>query len=78
MYDGVIYNSTDNLRAAIQQPGFKRNPLNLDGDWTNMEDYSPGTAGREHPGPVMVLASPPRYGVDIRQKFVSWSKSALV
>jgi len=74
MYNGVMYKSAEELRTAIHQPDFERTPLNLDGDWTNMEDYTPGTSGREHPGPVMVLASPPRYGVDMEQRFVSWSR----
>lgn len=75
LYNGIMYKNVEELRAAMKEPGFERIPLNLDGDWTNLEDYSPGTIGREHPGPVMVLASPPRYGVDIQQKFVSWSRS---
>ncbi|MCJ1391556.1 hypothetical protein MMC18_004420 [Xylographa bjoerkii] len=71
-YNGVLYNSTDMFRAAWHNPDFEKVLPNLDGDWTDTEDYSHEPAGREKPPPVMIQPSGPRYDIDRNQKFVSW------
>ncbi|MCJ1433333.1 hypothetical protein MMC27_002693 [Xylographa pallens] len=60
------------FRAAWHSPGFEKVLPNIDGEWTDIEDYSRGPPGRETPPPVMVQPAGPRYDIDRNQKFVSW------
>ena len=76
VYNDVFYNSTEALRAAIKDPSFARSKPNLDGDWTDTEDYSKGTPERQMPPPVMIQPMGPRYHIDRKENYVSWSKSA--
>ena len=71
-YNGHFYNSVDDLRAAIKQPGFKRSPRNLDGDWTDPAAVGKGIAGQEQQAPVMIQPHGPRYKLDKQQKYISW------
>jgi len=72
MYDGITYDSTDILRKAIKAGEVKKISLNLDGNWTLIEDFGRGTKGRELPAPAMVQATTKRYGLDPKERFVSW------
>lgn len=74
MYNGIVYGSTEEFRTSLADPEFERVPFNLDGPWTVLEDFGPGVNGRELPPPVMVQTTPPRYGIDRKQNYVSWSK----
>ncbi|MCJ1381152.1 hypothetical protein MMC17_004261 [Xylographa soralifera] len=71
-YNGILYNSTAMFRAAWHSPGFEKLLPNIDGEWTDIEDYSHGLPGREKLPPVMVQPAGPRYDIDHNQKFVSW------
>lgn len=42
-YNKQVYNSIYEFREAIKSPDFKKSPLNLDGDWTETEDFEEGT-----------------------------------
>ena len=53
-------------------PGFKKTGLNVDGDWTIIEDFSKGPAGRDLSPPAMVQPGGSRFRIDEKQKFVSW------
>ena len=67
-----MYESADDLRAAMKLPDFQRTALNLDGNWTALEDFSEGIRDRKDPPPVMVQPSGARFKIDKKQKFVSW------
>lgn len=73
LYNGILYNSTEMFRAAWKSPGFERVPPNLDGHWTDVEDYDHRPPGRDKPPPVMIQPSGSRYDIDRKQRFVSWS-----
>ena len=72
-YNGILYNSTEMFRTAWHSAEFEKVLPNIDGDWTDVEDYSEGTPGRERPPPVMIQPSGSRYNIDRKQRFVSWS-----
>ena len=74
-YNGILYNSTEALRAAIRNPDFARPKPNLDGDWTDTEDYRQGTPERQMPPPAMVQPLGPRYHIDRKENYISWSRS---
>jgi primary-amine oxidase len=74
MYNSIFYESTKDLRAALQQPGFQRSPLNLDGDWTVIEDFGNEMRKRDLPAPAMVQPLQARYSLDRKENYVSWSK----
>lgn len=71
-YNGVLYDSIEDFRAAIAKPSFQSTPPNLDGNWTETEDFDSAPAGRELPPPIPVQPYGPRYKLDRKEKFVSW------
>ena len=71
-YNGIIYDSAEDLRAALKDPGFKRTTANVDGHWTDTEDFESHPAGRELPPPVSVQPYGPRYKLDRKEQYVSW------
>lgn len=71
-YNGVVYDSAQEFRAALDDPHFERTPANLDGPWTDTEDFESHPAGRELPPPVSVQPYGPRYKLDRKERFVSW------
>lgn len=71
-YAGNIYASADELRAAMRSPGFQKDMVNLDGEWTDTEDFGDGPSGRELPPPAMIQAQGNRYKLDKKEKFISW------
>lgn len=68
----MIYESALELRQALKSPNFQHIPLNLNGAWTDTEDFGEGPPGREQPPPTMMQPAGPRYKMDIDEKFVSW------
>ncbi|KAF2169274.1 hypothetical protein M409DRAFT_20500 [Zasmidium cellare ATCC 36951] len=71
-YNGVIYDDVEDFRAAIKHANFKKTPPNLDGSWTDTEDFDAKTEGRELPPPISVQPYGPRYKLDKNERFVSW------
>lgn len=71
-YNGVLYEDAVDFRSAMQQPNFARTPPNVDGSWTDTEDFESEPAGRELPPPVSVQPYGPRYKLDREQQFISW------
>ena len=74
LYNGHYYNSAQELRTAWERPDFEKLPKNLDGDWTQIEDFE-GISERDDPPPIMIQPYSPRYELDKEEKFVSWSTS---
>ncbi|KAK7737303.1 hypothetical protein SLS53_006606 [Cytospora paraplurivora] len=71
-YNGVLYQDADELRRAMERPGFLRTPPNTDGSWTDTEDFDARPHGRGLPPPVSVQPLGPRYRLDRAERFVSW------
>lgn len=71
-YNGVLYGDVGELRRAAGGPGFLRTPANVDGAWTDTEDFDARPDGRQLPPPVSVQPLGPRYRLDRAQRFVSW------
>lgn len=73
-YNGQMYENVDHLRSAIKDPesGFLKTPPNLDGPWTDSEDFDAHPDGRELPPPVSIQPFGPRYKLDRAERFVSW------
>ncbi|KAH8898218.1 amine oxidase catalytic domain-containing protein [Thozetella sp. PMI_491] len=71
-YNGVLYDSVEDFRVAIKSSSFRRTPPNLDGPWTDTEDFDSDPDGRELPPPITVQPYGPRYKLDREEKYVSW------
>ena len=71
-YNGVVYANAQEFRSAVNGPDFERTPPNLDGSWTDTEDFDSHPPGRELPPPVSVQPYGPRYKLDHKERFVSW------
>jgi primary-amine oxidase len=71
-YNGVLYDSENDLRAVLQSGDLARTPRNMDGSWTDTEDFDAEPPGRELPPPVSVQPHGARYRLDREQQFVSW------
>ncbi|KAK7917591.1 hypothetical protein PG985_011199 [Apiospora marii] len=71
-YNGILYENLDEFRAAIRDPGFLKTPPNLDGPWTDTEDFESQSAGRELPPPISIQPLGPRYKLDRKERYVSW------
>lgn len=73
-YNGQLFPDVTALRNAIKSPdsGFLRTPPNVDGSWTDTEDFDAHPAGRELPPPVSIQPYGPRYKLDKSERFVSW------
>lgn len=71
-YNGVVYENLDDFRAAIKEPGFHKTPPNLDGPWTDTEDFKSHPDGRELPPPISIQPLGPRYKLDRKERYVSW------
>ncbi|KUI54194.1 Membrane primary amine oxidase [Cytospora mali] len=71
-YNGILYADVQALRHAIQQADFLRTPPNIDGGWTDTEDFDAHPDGSHLPPPVSVQPLGPRYRLDRAEKFVSW------
>jgi primary-amine oxidase len=71
-YNNVLYDTADDLWKAINTPGFKKAPINSDGQWTETVDFSHGHRDRSKPPPIMVQPTGARYHIDEEEKYVSW------
>ncbi|KAF3766181.1 amine oxidase catalytic domain-containing protein [Cryphonectria parasitica EP155] len=71
-YNGQMFDDVDHLRSAIKAPDFLRTEPNVDGPWTDTEDFDSHPTGRELPPPVSIQPLGPRYRLDRAERFVSW------
>ncbi|KAK4503665.1 hypothetical protein PRZ48_004580 [Zasmidium cellare] len=71
-YNGVIYDDVEDFRVAIKNSALKKTPPNLDGSWTDTENFDAKPDGRELPPPISVQPYGARYKVDKKEKYVSW------
>lgn len=73
-YDGVFYESTKAFRKAFFSPGFEKFGPNLDGSWARTDQQGEIMPYDELDPPLPVAPQGARYGVDIEEKYVEWSK----
>ncbi|GAB7364720.1 hypothetical protein MBLNU230_g5520t1 [Neophaeotheca triangularis] len=72
-YNGKLYANEDRFRSAVfDDPDFVSTPANVDGPWTDTEDFQSEPYGRAMPPPVTVQPYGPRYRLDREERFVSW------
>lgn len=73
-YNGQMFADVAAFRRAIhgEDPGFVRTPPNIDGPWTDTEDFDAHPHGRELPPPISIQPYGPRYRLDAAERFVSW------
>jgi primary-amine oxidase len=71
-YNNVLYATANDLRDAINTPGFKKAGRNTDGRWTETVDFSEGHAGRNTPPPIIIHPTGVRYHIDEEQRYISW------
>ena len=71
-YNGVLYDSVADFRTAVHSPDFVRTPPNMDGSWTDTEDFESRPDGRELPPPVSIQPYGARYKLDREQQYISW------
>lgn len=74
-YNKVLYNSTEEFRAAWATPGFAVIPPNLDGEWTQIgtkasyKEQPKDSAASKGPGWIDQT-----FQLDKQQRFVSWKR----
>lgn len=73
-YNGQLFENVHHLRSAMKDPksGFLKTTPNVDGSWTDTEDFDSQPEGRELPPPVSIQPFGPRYKLDKTERFVSW------
>lgn len=73
-YNGQLFENVDHFRTAMKDPnsGFLKTKPNVDGPWTDTEDFDSQPAGRELPPPISIQPLGPRYKLDKTERFVSW------
>lgn len=72
-YNNVLYNSTEEFRAAWMSPGFVITPPNLDGEWTHVDDAANFDRNpKQHSTTLAADSEKEQFALDKEQKFVSW------
>jgi len=71
-YNGRLYATVDEFRADMHDAGFLKTPANLDGPWTDTEDFDASPDGRDLPPPISIQPFGPRYRLDSSERYVSW------
>ena len=71
-YNDALYPDIEALRKALKSPDFVRTSRNLDGSWTDTEDFNSKPYGRSQPPPLSMQPYGPRYQFDRREQYVSW------
>lgn len=59
-YNGVLYDNEEFLRTNMVELDIARTPANLDGPWTDTEDYHSQPDGRDTPPPGALQPYGPR------------------
>lgn len=75
-YNGIFYESTEAFREAFFSSSFEKLGPNVDGDWAHTDQQGEIMQYDEISPPMLVLPGKPRYGIDMEEKYVEWSKSS--
>ena len=71
-YNGVLYPDIDTFRRAWNSSDFVKTSRNLDGAWTDTEDFMSKPPGRSQPPPLSIQPCGPRYQLDHKQQYITW------
>ena len=71
-YDGILYDDIKAFRTAWSSPNFTKVSANLDGSWTDTEDFHAQPRGRRLRPPLSIQPHGPRYQLDREQQYISW------
>lgn len=71
-YNGDSYANITAFRHAWESPGFVKLSRNLDGAWTDTEDFASKPHGRDQHPPLSVQPFGARYQLDRTQRYISW------
>ena len=71
-YNGIMYPNLSTFRKAWESGNLTKSSLNLDGLWTDTEDFASMPAGRSKAPPLSIQPYGPRYQLDHEQSYVSW------
>lgn len=71
-YNGITYPSVAAFRAAWERDDFVKVKPNLDGDWTQMEDYASNPKKRHKPPPVAIQPHGSRYSLSRKDQYVEY------
>ena len=72
LYNGILYPDIHAFREAWSSPNFTKTSRNLDGAWTDTEDFDSRHYGRSKPPPISIQPYGPRYQIDRTQDYISW------
>jgi primary-amine oxidase len=75
VYNNEFYPTLDDLREAVKSPNFKHIGSTSDEQWTRTERQGDALPLDEQPPPVSVQRSQPRFTLDEKENFVTWSES---
>ncbi|KIX05692.1 uncharacterized protein Z518_03664 [Rhinocladiella mackenziei CBS 650.93] len=71
-YNDILYENDTALREAMASPDFERLNLNLDGSWTDTEDFTISIPERDMLPPLSIQPYGPRYHLDRSQNYIFW------
>ena len=71
-YNGIWYDSTEAFQKAYWSPGFEKIRGGVDGDWARPDRRGDPLPLDALPPPVPTASSPPRFSVDVGNKYVEW------
>jgi len=71
-YNDIIYPNISAFRQAWSSSDFQKLRLNLNGPWTDTEDFGSTVSERSKPAPLSIQPHGGRYSLDREQKYISW------
>lgn len=71
-YNGITYPSLEVFRSAWEKDDFVKVKPNVDGEWTEMEDFESTPEGRHLPPPVTIQPYGPRYSLSKKDQYVEY------
>ena len=72
-YNGIFYETADDLRKAIEAPGFPIPGPNVDGPWGSTDQAGEMLPNDQLYPPISIQPDGPRFSLDIKEKYVEWS-----
>ena len=72
LYNDNWYDSTEAFQKAYWSPGFERIRGAVDGPWTQTDRQGDPLPLDTTPPPVSSASAPPRFSVDVNNKYVEW------
>jgi len=71
-YNGVLYPNLSSFRHAWETHAISKTVPNLDGPWTDTEDFISMPVGRNQAPPLSIQPYGPRFDLDHENNYISW------